>query len=534
MNRVLRGMQADGKLTLGHNYECIIINHITQDKAIIRNETAVMNIDNNAAQALNHTWDHTVTFTLTPDNADSIPRNVVHLIVAEGVTEIPDNLCDSRFKRFRSLETVVFAKSVAVIGSHAFHWCTKLKSVVFANDSQLREIGIYVFRGCKSLQSIAIPDSVTTIGEDAFDDCTNLESVLFSDQSCLQEIGHCAFYRCHSLHSIIIPKSVTTIGRDAFHDCSKLKSVIFAEHSSIQVINCFTFCRCFSLQFINIPTTVTAIHRSAFAWCPVLQVIDIPRQAAVRPRAFDTCPLLSTTLEEHSTDCIKGRFDALPIHQSCYKLNDATTTNAIINYIHSIQDNDPTLLQVDIMGMTPLHILCANPAVTKDMMEQLYRKNTAAAAVRNVNDMLPWHMYVVNKDKQFCMFIEDGYDDDDDDDDDGGPIIRMTDTAWMILSNEFDPDKLVEANLDIDTKEMFLILTGSSLFEWLETTNGVTGLYPFMCMATKSNDCNLEDVYNVAMINLNSILQRALPPRNAERIGSQLTADRNAKRMKCV
>jgi hypothetical protein len=111
---------------------------------------------------------------------------------------------------------------------------------------------------------------------------------------------------------------------------------------------------------------------------------------------------------------------------------------------------------------------------------------------------------------------------------------NRTDTTRMILSNEFDADTLVDANLDIGTKEMYLILTGSSLGEWLETMDGVTGLYPFMCMATKSNDCDLEDVYDVAMMNLNSILQRALPPRNAERIGSQLTADRNTKRLKCV
>ena len=146
-----------------------------------------MNINNNAAQALNCTWSHTastrtVTFTLTETNAESIPDNVVHLIVAEGVTEIPDNLC----RRLRSLETVVFAKSVAVIRSHAFHWCTKLKSVVFPNDSQLRLIGYEAFCGCKSLQSIDIPDSVTTIGQDAFCDCINLESVIFTDQSCLQ------------------------------------------------------------------------------------------------------------------------------------------------------------------------------------------------------------------------------------------------------------------------------------------------------------------------------------------------------------
>ena len=45
-------------------------------------------------------------------------------------------------------------------------------------------------------------------------------------------------------------------------------------------------------------------------------------------------------------------------------------------------------------------------------------------------------MYVVNKDKQFRMFNVHKYEYDDDD----RPIIRMTSTARMILSNEFHAD----------------------------------------------------------------------------------------------
>ena len=183
-----------------------------------------------------------VTFTLTPDNAESIPRHVVKLIVADGVTEIPEELCYiGDCKGFDSLETVVFSKSVTVIRNKAFYWCRKLKSVVFPDDSQLGEIGDEAFDGCNSLQSIDIPDSVTTIGQYAFCDCTNLESVLFTDQSCLQKIGEKAFENCRSLQSMIIPNSVTEIEICAFEQCWKLKSVIFAEHSSIQTINRFTF-----------------------------------------------------------------------------------------------------------------------------------------------------------------------------------------------------------------------------------------------------------------------------------------------------
>jgi hypothetical protein len=87
---------------INHQSSIIITEHSTQNhKATIRKETMV-------------------TFTLTPTNAASIPRNVVHLIVAEGVTEIPDGLCHRDGKGFESLETIVFSKSVTVIGSGAF------------------------------------------------------------------------------------------------------------------------------------------------------------------------------------------------------------------------------------------------------------------------------------------------------------------------------------------------------------------------------------------------------------------------------
>ena len=73
----------------------------------------------------------------------------------------------------------------------------------------------------------------------------------------------------------------------------------------------------------------------------------------------------------------------------------------------------------------------------------------------------------------------------------------------MILSNDFNADTSVNSSLNIDRKEMYLILTESSLFEWFETANAMTGLYPFMSMATQSKNYDLEEVYDVAMMNLN-------------------------------
>ena len=50
--------------------------------------------------------------------------------------------------------------------------------------------------------------------------------------------------------------------------------------------------------------------------------------------------------------------------------------------------------------------------------------------------MLPWQMYVVNKDRLFRIFVQDAEDED-------GTVFfsaSMTDAARMILSNEIDAD----------------------------------------------------------------------------------------------
>ena len=51
----------------------------------------------NSSQKIEHHHqlqkDNMVTFTLTPTNANEIPHNAIHLIVAEGATYIPVYLC---------------------------------------------------------------------------------------------------------------------------------------------------------------------------------------------------------------------------------------------------------------------------------------------------------------------------------------------------------------------------------------------------------------------------------------------------------
>ena len=80
---------------------------------------------------------------------------------------------------------------VTSIGNNAFQNCTKLTSVSFGQNSQLKSIGNSVFDGCSSLQTIIIPSLVSNIGQNAFQ-YSGLKTVYISSSS--QNISGTEYY----------------------------------------------------------------------------------------------------------------------------------------------------------------------------------------------------------------------------------------------------------------------------------------------------------------------------------------------------
>ena len=163
-----------------------------------------------------------------------------------------------------SLTSITIPASVTTIGWCVFDGCSGLKSITFAEGSQLTTIGSGAFRNCTSLTNITIPASVTTIGELAFSG-SGLESTTFAEGSQLTTIGNSAFEDCTSLTSITIPASVTNLGYYAFMGCSGLESITFAEGSQFTTIGHYAFRGCRSLTSITIPASVTTIGELAFS-----------------------------------------------------------------------------------------------------------------------------------------------------------------------------------------------------------------------------------------------------------------------------
>ena len=258
---------------------------------------------------------------------------VTAVVVPESITSI-----DTQLRGCTSLTSITIHSGVTSIGDWAFHACSNLESVTFAEGSQLTSIGYYAFSRCSSLKSIEIPAGVTELPDGAtwyemgvFSGCSNLESVTFAEGSQLTSIGDYAFSGCSNLDTVyysgsiedwlniefdsnpltygadlyiggelltevVVPESitsidtqlrgctsltsitihsgVTSIGDDAFYGCSNLESVTFAEGSQLTSIGRYAFRDCISLKSIEIPAGVTSIGSYAFRDCSNLESVS--------------------------------------------------------------------------------------------------------------------------------------------------------------------------------------------------------------------------------------------------------------------
>lgn len=80
-----------------------------------------------------------------------------------------------------------------------------------------------VFGG--AVESVTIPAGVTEIAANAFNGCTGLKSVTFADNSQLTKIGQAAFYAVNQLQELAVPEGVTEIETYAFAAMSALETI---------------------------------------------------------------------------------------------------------------------------------------------------------------------------------------------------------------------------------------------------------------------------------------------------------------------
>jgi hypothetical protein len=143
--------------------------------------------------------------------------NLNHLTIPEGVESLEEACFWGSM-----IESIDIPASVLAIGTYAF-WHSKLSTITFAENSQLREIRTQAFLSTNLQGDLNLPNSVSYIGAEAFRVCGSLKSVRLPES--LKSIGKGAFSDCNSLECVIIPTSVKEYGVETFWDCKGIKDI---------------------------------------------------------------------------------------------------------------------------------------------------------------------------------------------------------------------------------------------------------------------------------------------------------------------
>ena len=360
-----------------------------------------------------------------------------------GKSDIKSDNYDTLVFVHRDIEKVTIPSFIKYIGPYAFQLCNNLKSIEFADDSQLEIIDTSFSNS--AIESISIPASVRIISQSSFWNCNKLKNVEFKRNSNLEYIGRCAF-AFSSIESISIPSNVEDLDEVLCNGTSKLininviptndqkiisyedKFVLGKSDKNSDIYDILLFARR-DLESATIPSFITKIASNAFSKCSIkniefhddsqlvlidnnafysshLESICIPSNVVnIGQRAFKECNELETVEFQHDSKLKIIDEDAfinthlinlsIPssvtvLKEGCFSFDfDLTNINVFPNNIHNIIffDNKYIIGKSDIKSDIFDVLLFARSDITSAKIPSFIRK-IGLFAFTNCNNLI--------------------------------------------------------------------------------------------------------------------------------------------------
>ena len=175
------------------------------------------------------------------------------------------------FNGCSKLSSLTFTEGsqLETIGNDAFNGTSISGELTL--PASLNTIGGYAFYATK-ITAVTIPASLKSIGKYAFNGCNGLKTLTFAEGSQLETIEDHAFKQAGITGELTLPASLKTIGEAAFNGCSSLTKLTFAEGSQLKNIGSFAFAGTAISGELTLPASVTTIEGNAFSGCSLTKV----------------------------------------------------------------------------------------------------------------------------------------------------------------------------------------------------------------------------------------------------------------------
>ena len=169
------------------------------------------------------------------------------------------------------LNEIVLPDSLRVIGSNAFRFCDKLRTLLLPEG--IEEIDSFAFQYCSSMERFVLPMSLKTIDANPFLHCSSLKEIVVPEDhpvltlvnGCLVDTEEMTIVTCPETlkeQKLVFPDGIRAVGDDAFEYCKGIAEIVFGE--GLETIGTYAFHGCDNLKRMVLPESVTEINRSAF------------------------------------------------------------------------------------------------------------------------------------------------------------------------------------------------------------------------------------------------------------------------------
>ena len=201
----------------------------------------------------------------------------------------------------KTLETILYPKTVEMIRGYGFCGCSNLVSIVL--PSQQTEIQGTTFYNCRALTRVELPNALKTISANSFYNCIGLSNIFFPAK--VSSVAAGAFNGCTGLSEIVVSPDnpvydsrencnaiIQTATNTLVRGCYKTKIPV-----SVAVISSSAFSGCLRLEEVEVPEGVSEVGSAAFGGCSDLKKIVFPASTTkIGLNVIGSCPALSTVI----------------------------------------------------------------------------------------------------------------------------------------------------------------------------------------------------------------------------------------------